>query len=92
MKRNMNRTFGLIYSGRVLLKLIDTGMSREDAYDLIQPYTAKSWDEQVPFRPLLEADPTISDRLTKEELDDAFDYHWHLRHVDDIFERVGLSD
>ena len=92
MKRNMNRTFGLIYSGRVLLKLIDTGMSREDAYDLIQPYTAKSWDEQVPFRPLLEADPTISARLTKEELDDAFDYHWHLRHVDDIFERVGLSD
>ena len=66
MKRNMDRTFGLIYSGRVLLKLIDTGMSREAAYDLIQPKTAQAWDEQRPFRPLLEADPEITGRLSKE--------------------------
>ena len=91
MLRNMDRTFGLIYSGRVLLKLIDTGMSREDAYDLIQPKTAESWDKQVQFRPLLEQDERITSRLSKEELDDAFDYHWHLRHVTEIFERVGLS-
>ena len=92
MKRNMDRTFGLIYSGRVLLKLIDTGMSREAAYDLIQPKTAQAWDQQVAFRPLLEADEEITKRLSKEDLDDAFDYHWHLRHVDDIFKRVGLLD
>lgn len=91
MLRNMDRTFGLIYSGRVLLKLIDTGMSRENAYDLIQPKTAESWDKQVQFRPLLEQDERITSRLSKEELDDAFDYHWHLRHVDEIFERVGLG-
>ena len=91
MKRNMDRTFGLIYSGRVLLKLIDTGMSREAAYDLIQPKTAQSWDGQRPFRPLLEADPEVTSRLSKEDLDDAFDYHWHLKHVDDIFKRVGLE-
>ncbi|MDO4455984.1 MAG: lyase family protein, partial [Ligilactobacillus agilis] len=91
MKRNMDRTFGLIYSGRVLLKLIDTGMSREAAYDLIQPKTAQAWDEQRPFRPLLEADPEITGRLSKEDLDDAFNYHWHLKHVDDIFKRVGLE-
>lgn len=91
MKRNMDRTFGLIYSGRVLLKLIDTGMSREAAYDLIQPKTAQAWDEQRPFRPLLEADPEITSRLSKEDLDDAFDYHWHLKHVDDIYKRVGLE-
>lgn len=91
MKRNMDRTFGLIYSGRVLLKLIDTGMSREAAYDLIQPKTAQAWDEQRPFKPLLEADPEITGRLSKEDLDDAFDYHWHLKHVDDIFKRVGLE-
>ncbi len=48
MKRNMDKTFGLIYSGRVLLKLIDTGMSREEAYDLVQPYTAKAWTNTVP--------------------------------------------
>ncbi|KRL04954.1 adenylosuccinate lyase [Liquorilactobacillus oeni] len=92
MKRNMGRTFGLIYSGRVLLKLIDKGMSREDAYDLIQPKTAESWDKQIQFRPLLEKDEKIMSRLSKADLDDAFDYHWHLRHVDDIFARVGLSN
>lgn len=53
MKRNMDKTFGLIYSGRVLLKLIDTGMSREEAYDLVQPYTAKAWDEQTQFLSLI---------------------------------------
>ena len=78
-------------SGRWLLKLIDTGISREEAYDLMQPKTAESGDNQVPFRPLLEQDEEISKRLSKEDLDDAFDYHWHLRHVDDIFKRVGLE-
>lgn len=91
MKKNMDKTLGLIYSGRVLLKLVESGMSREAAYDLIQPYTAKCWAEQVPFRPLLEADPTIQKQLTKADLDDAFDYHWHLRHADDIYKRLGLE-
>lgn len=91
MKKNMEKTFGLIYSGRVLLKLIDTGMSREEAYDLVQPKTAQSWDEQIAFRPLLESDERITSRLTKADLDNAFDYNWHLKHVDDIFKRVGLD-
>ncbi|EHS85845.1 Adenylosuccinate lyase [Limosilactobacillus gastricus PS3] len=91
MKRNMDKTLGLIYSGRVLLKLVESGLSREAAYDLIQPYTAKCWAEQIPFRPLLEADPTIQKQLSKEKLDEAFDYHWHLRNVDEIFHRVGLD-
>ena len=91
MKRNMNATFGLIYSQRVLLKLIDKGMSREEAYDLVQPKTAVSWDEQTDFRPLLEADEKIMSVLSKEELDDAFDYNYHLKHVDDLFDRVGLE-
>ena len=90
MKRNMGRTFGLIYSQRVLLKLIDQGLSREAAYDLIQPKTAQSWDEQIDFRPLLEANPKIMAVLSTADLDDAFDYHYHIRRVDEIFERVGL--
>ena len=49
MLRNMDATFGLIYSQRVLLKLIDKGMSREKAYDLVQPCTAKAWDEKTSF-------------------------------------------
>lgn len=87
----MGVTFGLIYSQRVMLKLIDHGMSREAAYDLVQPKTAIAWDEKKPFRPLLEADDQITSVLTPADLDDAFDYHWHLRHVDDIFARVGLD-
>lgn len=92
MLRNMEATFGLIYSQRVLLKLIDNGMSREAAYDLVQPKTAISWDEQVQFRPLLEADPEVTAILSQADLDDAFDYHHHLKNVDVIFERVGLGD
>ena len=90
MKTNMTRTYGLIYSQRLLLKLVDAGMSREAAYDTVQPLTAKSWDEQKQFRDLVDADPTIQSKLTADEVDDAFDYHWHLKHVDDIFKRVGL--
>jgi len=90
MKTNMTRTYGLIYSQRLLLKLVDAGMSREAAYDTVQPLTAKSWDEQKQFRDLVDADPTIQSKLTAAEVDDAFDYHWHLKHVDDIFKRVGL--
>lgn len=90
MKTNMTRTYGLIYSQRLLLKLVDAGMSREAAYDTVQPLTAKSWDEQKQFRDLVDADPTIQSKLTVAEVDDAFDYHWHLKHVDDIFKRVGL--
>ncbi|WP_137626439.1 adenylosuccinate lyase [Lactiplantibacillus pingfangensis] len=92
MKENMGDTYGLIYSQRVLLKLIDTGMSRENAYDLVQPLTAKSWDEQLQFKPLIEGNAEIRQHLDQAAIDDAFDYHYHLRHVDDIFKRLGLDD
>lgn len=91
MKRNMEATYGLIYSQRVLLKLIDHGMTREEAYDLVQPKTAYAWDNQTAFRPLIEEDETIRSVLSENEIADAFDYHWHLKHVDDLFERVGLA-
>ncbi|MCA9765048.1 MAG: adenylosuccinate lyase [Carnobacterium sp.] len=90
MQRNMEATYGLIYSQRVLLKLIDKGMSREKAYDLVQPKTAISWESQIPFRNLIEADAEIMSLLTLAELDDAFDYRYHLKNVDVLFDRVGL--
>ena len=91
MLKNMDATFGLIYSQRVLLKLIDKGLSREKAYDLVQPCTALSWDEQRSFREIIENNEEIMSRLTTEELNDAFDYHYHIRQVDEIFHRVGLD-
>jgi adenylosuccinate lyase len=90
MKRNMDRTLGLIYSQRVLLALIDKGMSREEAYDTVQPRAMEAWEKQVQFRSLIENDEKISGLLSEAEIDDCFDYHYHIKHVDMIFERLGL--
>lgn len=91
MKRNMEKTYGLIYSQRVLLALIDRGMSREEAYDLVQPKAMEAWETETPFRELIEADETITAKLSPAEIDDCFDYHYHLKNVDMIFERLGLA-
>lgn len=91
MKRNMDRTLGLIYSQRVLLALIDTGMAREEAYDTVQPKAMEAWEKQVPFRQLVEAEENITSRLSPEQIADCFDYNYHLKNVDFIFERLGLA-
>jgi len=91
MKRNMNSTFGLIFSQRAMLTLIEKGMTREQAYDLVQPKTAQSWDNQVDFKPLLEADPEVTFRLTQEEIDEIFNPVYYTKRVDEIFKRVGLD-
>lgn len=91
MKRNMEKTLGLIYSQRVLLALINKGMTREDAYDLVQPKAMEAWEKQVPFRQLIEKEERITSKLSKEEIDDCFDYNYHLKNVDYIFKRCGLE-
>jgi len=91
MKRNMERTYGLIYSQRVLLALIDRGLSREEAYDLVQPLTMRAWERQESFRKLLEQDERIREWLTEKDLEDCFDYRYHLKQVDYIFERLGIE-
>lgn len=91
MKRNMTRTYGLIYSQRVLLSLIDKGMAREEAYDLVQPKAMEAWERGVQFRELVEADQQITSLLSAEEINDCFDYNHHLKHVDTIFERLELK-
>ncbi|PEJ59664.1 adenylosuccinate lyase [Bacillus sp. AFS002410] len=91
MKRNMDRTYGLIYSQRVLLALIEKGMSREEAYDTVQPKTMEAWETQVQFKELVESEGKITSLLSQEEIDDCFDYSYHLSQVDTIFERLGLN-
>ncbi|HBI05398.1 MAG TPA: adenylosuccinate lyase [Paenibacillaceae bacterium] len=90
MKRNMGRTFGLIYSQRVMLKLIDKGLTREAAYDTVQPRAMQAWNEQRSFRDIIESDEKVVSMLSTEEIDDCFNYNWHLKHVDTIFNRLGL--
>ncbi|WP_333686397.1 adenylosuccinate lyase, partial [Mitsuokella jalaludinii] len=90
MLHDMNRTGGLIYSQRILLSVVDKGVLREDAYKWVQRNAMKRWMEGQDFRTSVEQDPDITKYLTKEEIDDCFDYKYFLRHVDMIFERFGL--
>jgi adenylosuccinate lyase len=91
MKRNMQSTYGVPFSGRVMTKLIDKGFSREQAYDTVQPNAMKAWEEQRSFRAIIEADPAISEALSPEEIEDCFNPAWHLKHVDTIFQKLGLN-
>ena len=90
MLRNMERTYGLIYSQRVLLTLINKGFPRETAYDRVQQLAMQAWEEQRSFRTLVEKDEMITEVLSAEEIDDCFDPRYHLKHVDTIFKRLGL--
>lgn len=90
MKRNMQRTFGVPFSGRVMTKLIDKGLSREQAYDTVQPRAMRAWEEQRSFREILESDTEITAHLNADEIADCFDPTWHLKHVDTIFKRLEL--
>ncbi|MBO9606131.1 MAG: adenylosuccinate lyase [Paenibacillaceae bacterium] len=91
MKRNMQSTYGVPFSGRVLTKLIDKGFSREQAYDTVQPKAMLAWETQRSFREIVEADSVIREQLSLEEIADCFDPSWHLKHVDTIFARLGLE-
>ncbi|MBQ7477652.1 MAG: adenylosuccinate lyase [Selenomonadaceae bacterium] len=90
MLHNMGRTGGLIYSQRIMLAVVSKGVLREDAYKWVQRNAMKRWMEGEDFRMNVEKDPDITKYLTKEEIDDCFDYKYFLRHVDMIMERFGL--
>ncbi len=91
MRRNIELSQGLTSSQRILLNLIDKGLSREQAYDLVQRNAMESWQQQKPFQHTLEKDPDIMKYFTPVELAAFFDDAYHLKHVDTIFKRVGLS-
>lgn len=90
MERNMDRTFGLYNSQRLLIKLIDTGFSREEAYDLVQPLAMQAWEEGRSFKDIALESGVLTARLEQSEIEEAFDPAYHLRNVDHVFERVGL--
>ena len=90
MRQNMQRTFGLYNSQRVLLALIDKGLPRELAYDTVQPLAMQAWETKLPFRDGVENSDLIQAHLSTSEIAALFDDDVHLRRVDEIFERVGL--
>jgi len=88
MLRNMNRFRGLIHSQRVLLALTQKGVSREDAYALVQRNAMKVWEKGADFQAELLADPEVRAALSEAEIAGLFDLGYHTRHVDTIFARV----
>jgi adenylosuccinate lyase len=88
MLKNLESTGGLIFSGQLLLDLAESGMSREDAYRLVQTHAMRSWNSGLTFRDEIAKVPEITSRITPEKLARAFDYHRQLTNVDAIFTRV----
>jgi adenylosuccinate lyase len=88
MMKNLESTGGLVFSGQLLLDLAESGMSREDAYRLVQGYAMRAWSEELNFRELIMKDPEITQRVSAKQIDLAFDIKRQLRNVDSIFARV----
>ncbi|MGA2118423.1 MAG: adenylosuccinate lyase [Bryobacteraceae bacterium] len=88
MKRNLEMTRGLVFSGQLLLDLAAAGMLREQAYRIVQAHAMKAWEEEGDFRAAIEADPEIAAVLTPEKIAEAFSLDRQLRNIDRIFERV----
>ena len=90
MRENLERSYGLVFSQRVLLALIETGMSRQAAYTIVQRNAMSAWNSRVAFLDLLVADPEVTSRLPEDELRGLFDYDFYLRNIGATFERLGL--
>jgi adenylosuccinate lyase len=92
MKRNIALTKGLIFSQRVMLTLINKGLSRQKAYELVQRNAMKAWKRNRSFLNLLKADPEVTAVLSPSELEQNFDEQYYLRYIDDVFKRLGLTE
>ena len=88
MRENLESMRGLVFSGQVLLELAKRGLSREEAYKIVQRNAMAAWNSKEDFKSLLAKDPEIQERLSPEELDETFDYDHQMRQTDIIFERV----
>jgi len=92
MKKDLELTRGLVFSQRVMLSFIEKGLSRQEAYKLVQKNAMKSWKGGRNFLTLLKSDAEVIACLTPEELDAIFDYNYYLRYVDEVYERIGLTE
>ena len=91
MRENLERSYGLVFSQRVLLALIEAGMTRQDAYAAVQRNAMNAWKTRTPFLDLLLADGEVSERLGEADLRGLFDYGYYLRNAGVTFERLGLA-
>jgi len=90
MEKNLKLSRGLFFSQRVMLKLVEKGVTREDAYNWVQRNAMQSWEKGEEFKELIEDDPDISMWLGQEEINELFDLKYYTRYVDEIMQRVGI--
>ncbi len=88
MMRNISRSYGLYNSQRILLMLVEKGLTREEAYRLVQRNAMESWKREMDFKTLLMNDPEVTKYLTPHEIEKAFDLTYYLRHIDYLYRRV----
>ena len=88
MEKNLNRLHGLIFSQRIMLALLDKGLTREQAYKIVQSNAMKVWETEADFKTLLEADAAVMEKMTAAELESLFDVSFYLRRMDDIYHKV----
>ncbi len=91
MMANLESTRGVVFSQRVLLALIEKGLAREEAYQVVHSRSIQSWEEDLDFRDLMRADARVSSLLSADELEELFEYGHFVRYVDETFERVQFS-
>ena len=91
MLANIYRTRGVIFAQRVMNALIAKGLSREQAYDTVQPIAMEAWTQDKDYRTLLEASAQVGEKLSREELESCFTLDYYFKHVDEIFRRVGIA-
>jgi len=88
MRANLDSTRGLIFSGQLLLDLVEHGVSREDAYRLVQAHAMRAWKENLDFHKLVLADQEITGKVPRAQIEHAFNLARQLKNVDKIFARV----
>ena len=91
MWQNIELTKGLVFSQRVLIALLESGLSRERSYEIVQGCAMQSWEESMDFRHLLRGEPEVTERLPGDALESIFDYNYYMRYVEDSFMRLGLE-
>ncbi len=91
MMRNLELTKGIVFSERVMLALVESGMDRTQAYELVQRHALAAWDRGEDFRDALRSEPEVASALGSGGLDGLFDYGYYLRHVKTVFDRLGFA-
>lgn len=91
MRKNMDRTHGLIFSQRVMLALVDKGLEREEAYEIAQRNALKAWENEEDYKQLIKNDRKIKNYLNEKEIEEVFDYNYYLKEIDNIFTRLDLN-